>query len=109
SVSRSLLFSACSSTLSLAKQLGIGAYFVACPVADKFYTSPSIINGKVYTFQEEGVPFAATHADREWDGAVTRYGPTATPTLMFEKDKPDIKEFIDNLDSVLLDTVISKK
>src|SRR5205807_672566 len=56
-----------------------------------------------------GVPFAATHADREWDGAVTRYGPTATPTLMFEKNRPDIKEFIDNLDPVLLDTVISKK
>ncbi|TMI62339.1 FAD-dependent oxidoreductase [Candidatus Bathyarchaeota archaeon] len=106
---RYLVVSAGSYTLSFAKQLGLGADFVAFPVAGKFYTSPSIINGKVYTFQEEGVPFAATHADREWDGAVTRYGPTATPTLMFEKDKPDIKEFIDNLDSVLLDTVISKK
>src|SRR5437660_12749017 len=28
---------------------------------------------------------------------------------MFEKNRPDIKEFIDNLDPVLLDTVISKK
>src|SRR3989475_9876119 len=106
---RYLVVSAGSYTLSFAKQLGLGGDFVAFPVAGKFYTSPSVINGKVYTFQEEGVPFAATHADREWDGAVTRYGPTATPTLMFEKDKPDIKEFIDNLDSVLLDTVISKK
>src|SRR5881275_1702501 len=106
---RYLVVSAGSYTLSLAKQLGLGGDFVAFPVAGKFYTSPSVINGKVYTFQEEGVPFAATHADREWDGAVTRYGPTATPTLMFEKDKPDIKEFIDNLDPVLLDTVISKK
>jgi len=106
---RYLVVAAGSYTLSLAKQLGLGGDFVAFPVAGKFYTSPSVINGKVYTFQEEGVPFAATHADREWDGAVTRYGPTATPTLMFEKDRPDIREFIDNLDLVLLDTVISKR
>jgi len=106
---RYLVVSAGSYTLSFAKQLGLGGDYVAFPVAGKFFTSASVINGKVYTFQEEGVPFAATHADREWDGAVTRYGPTATPTLMFEKDKPDIKEFIDNLDPVLLDTVISKK
>ncbi len=106
---RYLVVSAGSYTLSFAKQLGLGGDFVAFPVAGKFYTSPSVIIGKVYTFQEEGVPFAATHADREWDGAVTRYGPTATPTLMFEKNRPDIKEFIDNLDPVLLDTIISKK
>src|SRR5256712_10158372 len=106
---RYLVVSVGSYTLSFAKQLGLGGDYVAFPVAGKFYTSPSVINGKVYTFQEEGVPFAATHADREWDGAVTRYGPTATPTLMFEKNKPDIKEFIDNLDPVLLDTVISKR
>ncbi len=106
---RYLVVSAGSYTLSFAKQLGLGGDFVAFPVAGKFYTSPSVINGKVYTFQEEGVPFAATHADREWDGAVTRYGPTATPTLTFEKNRPDIKEFIDNLDPVLLHTVVSKK
>jgi malate dehydrogenase (quinone) len=104
-----LVISVGSYTLSLAKQLGLGRDYVAFPVAGKFYTSAPVINGKVYTFQEEGVPFAATHADREWDGAVTRYGPTATPTLMFEKDRLDIKEFIDNLDPVLLDTIISKK
>ncbi len=106
---RYLVVSAGSYTLSLAKQIGLGRDYVAFPVAGKFFSSAPVINGKVYTFQEEGVPFAATHADREWDGAVTRYGPTATPTLMFEKDKPDIKEFIDNLDPVLLDTIISKK
>src|SRR3989475_7979728 len=106
---RYLVVAAGSYTLSFAKQLGLGGDFVAFPVAGKFYTSPSVINGKGYTFQEEGVPFAATHADREWDGAVTRYGPQATQTVMFEKDRPDIREFIDNLDLVLLDTVISKR
>src|SRR6266581_3531505 len=106
---RYLVVSAGSYTLSLAKQLGLGGDYIAFPVAGKFFTSAPVINGKVYTFQEEGVPFAATHADREWDGAVTRYGPTATPTLTFEKDRPDIKEFIDNLDPVLLHTVVSKK
>src|SRR2546428_2071127 len=106
---RYLVVSAGSYSLSFAKQLGLGGDYIAFPLAGKFFTSASVINGKVYTFQEEGVPFAATHADREWDGAVTRYGPTAMPTLMFEKDKPDIKEFIDNLDPVLLDTIISKK
>src|SRR2546425_13193721 len=106
---RYVVVAAGSYTLSFAKQLGLGGDFVAFPVAGKFYTSPSVINGKVYTFQEEGVPFAATHADREWDGAVTRYGPTATPTLVFEKNKPDIREFLNNLNPVLLDTVISKR
>src|SRR2546428_1205875 len=106
---RYVVVAAGSYTLSFAKQLGLGGDFVAFPVAGKFYTSPSVINGKVYTFQEEGVPFAATHADREWDGAVTRYGPTATPTLTFEENRPDIKEFTDNLDPVLLQTVVSKK
>lgn len=106
---RYLVISAGSYTLSLAKQLGLGGDYVAFPVAGKFFSSAPVINGKVYTFQEEGVPFASTHADSEWDGAITRYGPTASPTLMFEKDKRDIKEFIDNLDPVLLDTVISKK
>src|SRR5207249_10199847 len=67
---RYLVVSAGSYTLSFAKQLGLGGDYVAFPVEGKFYTSPSVINGKVYTFQEEGVPFAATHADREWDGAV---------------------------------------
>jgi malate dehydrogenase (quinone) len=106
---RYLVISLGSYTLSLAKQLGLGSDYVAFPVAGKFFSSTPVINGKVYTFQEEGVPFAATHADREWDGAITRYGPTATPTLMFEKDRPDVKEFIGNLDPVLLDTIISKK
>src|SRR2546428_6691325 len=104
---RYLVVSAGSYTLSFAKQLGLGGDFVAFPVAGKFYTSPSVINGKVYTFQEEGVPFAATHADREWDGAVTRYVPTATPTLMFEKNKPDIREFLNNLDYELIVTVFA--
>src|SRR5712692_2888951 len=106
---RYLVISAGSYTLSLAKQLGLGNDYVAFPVAGKFFSSAPVINGKVYTFQEEGVPFAATHADSEWDGTITRYGPTATPTLMFEKGKRDIKEFIDNLDPALIDTVISKQ
>ncbi len=106
---RYLVISAGSYTLSLAKQLGLGSDYVAFPVAGKFFSSAPVINGKVYTFQEEGVPFAATHADSEWDGTITRYGPTATPTLMFEKGKRDLKEFIENLDPVLLDTVVSKK
>src|SRR5438094_1725446 len=106
---RYLVVAAGSYTLSFAKQLGLGGDYIAFPVAGKFFTSASVINGKVYTFQEEGVPFAATHADRDWDGAVTRYGPTATPTLMFEKYKPDIREFINNLNPVLLDIVISKR
>src|SRR3989454_4487917 len=104
-----LVISAGSSTLSLANQLGLGDDYVAFPIAGKFFQSAPVINGKVYTFQEEGVPFAATHGDSEWDGTITRYGPTASPTLMFEKDKRDIKEFIDNLDPVLLDTLISKR
>src|SRR2546430_919285 len=106
---RYLVVSAGSYTLPFAKQLGLGGDYVAFPVAGKFYTSPSVINGKGSTFPAESGPFAATPADREWDGAVSRYGPTATPTLMFEKNRPDIKEFIDNLDPVLLDTVISKR
>src|SRR5713101_3293613 len=106
---RYLVISAGTYTHSLCKQLGLGGDYVAFPVAGKFFQSAPVINGKVYTFQEEGVPFAAVHGDSEWDGTITRYGPTASPTLMFEKGKRDIKEFIDNLDPVLLDTVMSNK
>src|SRR5207247_1651702 len=54
---RYVVVSAGSYTLSLAKQLGLGGDYVAFPVAGKFFTSKPVINGKVYTFQEEGVPF----------------------------------------------------
>src|SRR2546425_2192806 len=48
-----LVVSAGSYTLSLAKQLGLGGDYIAFPVAGKFFTSASVINGKVYTFQKK--------------------------------------------------------
>jgi malate dehydrogenase (quinone) len=106
---RYLVISAGSYTLSLAKQIGLGEDYIAFPIEGKFFYSPSVVNGKVYTVQEEGIPFASVHADKEWDSNITRYGPTALLTTAFESGSFDIKEFLNNLDYALLDIIVHKK
>ncbi len=108
---RFLVISAGSYTLSLAKKIGLGKDYVVFPIDGKFFVTSKpepYINGKVYTVQEVGVPFANVHADRDWEG-FTRYGPTASFTTKFEKGKPDTEEFVNNLDPVLLDVMRSDK
>jgi len=52
--------------------------FSCLPVAGSFYFTPKILNGKVYTVQNDKLPFAAVHGDPDVliEGK-TRFGPTA--------------------------------
>jgi len=103
---RYLVIAAGAYSLSLAKQIGLGREYVAFPVDGKYFKSKPVIRGKVYTVNRTGVPFANVHADKDWEG-FTRYGPTVTPTIDFEKGRPDLKELIKNLDEALLDILFS--
>ena len=69
-----------------AKSLGYGKHFAILSMAGSFYTAPKVLNGKVYTMQQEKLPFAAIHGDPEVHNAnVTRFGPTAKPIYLLER------------------------
>lgn len=76
-------------SLMFAKQLGLpeADRFAILPVAGSFYyTKRKFLNGKVYTVQEEHLPFAAPHADRAvYNENETRFGPTAIVLPFFER------------------------
>ncbi len=75
---RSVVVSAGGHSLLLAQQMGYGLEFSCLPVAGSFYFTPKSLNGKVYTVQNDKLPFAAVHGDPDVliDGK-TRFGPTA--------------------------------
>ena len=75
---RSVVVSAGGHSLLLAQQMGYGLEFSCLPVAGSFYFTPKILNGKVYTVQNDKLPFAAVHGDPDVliEGK-TRFGPTA--------------------------------
>ncbi|MFW5451451.1 MAG: FAD-dependent oxidoreductase [Methylophagaceae bacterium] len=75
---RSVVVSAGGHSLLLAQQMGYGLEFSCLPVAGSFYFTPKSLNGKVYTVQNDKLPFAAVHGDPDVliEGK-TRFGPTA--------------------------------
>lgn len=75
---KSVVVSAGGHSLLLAQQMGYGMEFSCLPVAGSFYFTPKSLNGKVYTVQNDKLPFAAVHGDPDVliDGK-TRFGPTA--------------------------------
>jgi malate dehydrogenase (quinone) len=69
-----------------AKSLGYGKHFAILSMAGSFYTAHKILNGKVYTMQQEKLPFAAIHGDPEVHNAnITRFGPTAKTIYLLER------------------------
>jgi malate dehydrogenase (quinone) len=76
-------------SLMIAKSLGYGKDLSILSMAGSFYTSPKVLNGKVYTIQVAKLPFAAIHGDPEvHDENVTRFGPTAKPIFQLERHNP---------------------
>lgn len=73
-------------SLLMAHQMGYGKQFSVLPMGGSFYFTPRILNGKVYTVQNENLPFAAVHGDPDLqvDGK-TRFGPTALALPMLER------------------------
>jgi malate dehydrogenase (quinone) len=77
-MSRFVVVSAGAHSLLLANQLGHGLDMSILPMAGSFYYVPNMLNGKVYTIQNDKLPFAALHGDPDLiEPNKTRLGPTA--------------------------------
>jgi malate dehydrogenase (quinone) len=75
---KAVVVSAGAHSLYLAQQMGYGMEYSTLPVAGSFYYTPKVLNGKVYTIQDDRLPFAAIHGDPDViKEGVTRWGPTA--------------------------------
>jgi malate dehydrogenase (quinone) len=83
---RALVVCAGGHSLKLAHDLGYGLHYSCLPVAGSYYFTPQILNGKVYTVQNDALPFAAIHGDPDVlvPGA-TRFGPTALILPILER------------------------
>lgn len=77
-MSHFVVVSAGAHSLLLANQLGHGLDMSILPMAGSFYYVPKMLNGKVYTIQNDKLPFAALHGDPDViEPNKTRLGPTA--------------------------------
>lgn len=83
---RSLVVCAGGHSLKLAQDLGYGLDYSCLPVAGSYYFTPQILNGKVYTVQNDKLPFAAIHGDPDvLVPGKTRFGPTALILPLLER------------------------
>lgn len=83
---RTVVVSAGGHSLLLAQKMGYGLEFSCLPVAGSFYFTPQVLRGKVYTVQNDALPFAAVHGDPDVliEGK-TRFGPTALLLPLLER------------------------
>jgi malate dehydrogenase (quinone) len=103
----SVVVSAGGHSLFLAQQMGFGLEYSVLPVAGSFYFAPKVLNGKVYTVQNDKLPFAAIHGDPDLLMAdATRFGPTAL--ILPELERYRLGSFIDFLRVMRLDTALFK-
>ncbi|KKN50365.1 hypothetical protein LCGC14_0633510 [marine sediment metagenome] len=104
---KTVVVSAGGHSLLLAQQMGYGLEFSCLPVAGSFYFTPPLLNGKVYTVQNDKLPFAAVHGDPDVliDGK-TRFGPTALLLPMLERYNS--KTFFEFLRVLKLDSRVMK-
>ncbi len=73
-------------SLLFAHRMGYGHYYSCLPMAGSFYYAPKCLNGKVYTVQNDKLPFAAVHGDPDiLAPGKTRFGPTALVVPMLER------------------------
>jgi malate dehydrogenase (quinone) len=86
---RFVVVSAGGHSLLFAHRLGLGLKYSCLPVAGSFYFTPKVLNGKVYTIQNDKLPFAAIHGDPDvLVPGKTRFGPTALPLPLLERYNP---------------------
>ncbi len=83
---KSLVVCAGGHSLKLAHDMGYGRHYSVLPIAGSYYFTPHVLNGKVYTVQNDALPFAAIHGDPDVlvPGA-TRFGPTALVLPILER------------------------
>ncbi|EPC01253.1 hypothetical protein L861_11810 [Litchfieldella anticariensis FP35 = DSM 16096] len=104
---RYVVVSAGGHSLLFAHQMGYGLDKSCLPMAGSFYFTPRVLNGKVYTVQNENLPFAAVHGDPDVlvEGK-TRFGPTALMLPLLERYNN--KTFIEFLKVLRLDRSVIK-
>ncbi len=86
---RHVVVNAGAHSLLMAQQLGFGMQYSCLPVAGSFYFTPDLLRGKVYTVQNDKLPFAAIHGDPDVRApGKTRFGPTALLLPLLERYKP---------------------
>jgi len=92
---RSIVVCAGGHSLKLAHDLGYGHHFSVLPVAGSYYFTPKVLKGKVYTVQNDALPFAAIHGDPDvMVPGKTRWGPTALVLPVLERYNWDtLKDF----------------
>jgi malate dehydrogenase (quinone) len=93
---RSIVVCAGGHSLRLAHDLGYGHHFSVLPVAGSYYFTPQILHGKVYTVQNDKLPFAAIHGDPDvMVPGKTRWGPTALVLPVLERyNWETVKDFM---------------
>lgn len=105
--SRFVVVSAGGHSLLFAHKMGYGLNFSCMPVAGSFYFIPRLLNGKVYTMQNDKLPFAAIHGDPDLlVPDKTRLGPTALMLPLLERY--NWKTFFDFLQVFKLDKAVIK-
>lgn len=73
-------------SLLYAQRMGYGLEYSCLPMAGSFYYTPNMLNGKVYTVQNDKLPFAAIHGDPDvLVPEKTRFGPTALALPLLER------------------------
>lgn len=104
---KSVVVSAGGHSLLLAQKMGYGLEFSCLPVAGSFYFTPQKLNGKVYTVQNDKLPFAAVHGDPDvLVPGKTRFGPTALLLPLLERYNG--KTFFDFIRVLRLDRQVFK-
>ncbi|MEB3335594.1 MAG: FAD-dependent oxidoreductase [Cyanobacteriota bacterium] len=86
---RHVVVNAGAHSLLLAQRMGYGLEYSCLPVAGSFYFAPAVLRGKVYTMQNDKLPFAALHGDPDVRvPGHTRFGPTALLLPLLERYRP---------------------
>lgn len=81
-----VVVSAGGHSLLFAQKMGYGLQYSCLPMAGSFYFAPKLLNGKVYTVQNDKLPFAAIHGDPDLlVPGKTRFGPTALALPLLER------------------------
>ncbi|GAB4377278.1 MAG: FAD-dependent oxidoreductase [Elainellaceae cyanobacterium] len=102
---RFVVVSAGGHSLLFAHRMGIGLEYSCLPVAGNFYFTPQVLNGKVYTVQNDKLPFAAIHGDPDVTvPGKTRFGPTALPLPLLERN--NMQTVVDYLEVLKLDRTV---
>lgn len=85
-LARSVIVCAGGHSLLYAQRMGYGHEYTCLPMAGNYYVTPSCLRGKVYTVQNDKLPFAAVHGDLDVvHPEQTRFGPTTWPIRRLER------------------------